>query len=220
MPPLRLLIADDHDIVRKGLCTLLSGQPGWTIAAEASNGREALKMAMECEPDVAVLDIAMPSLNGLETARQMNKTVPSTKVVLLTMHAVDTFIAEALNAGVRGFVLKSDAVKDLVAAVDALGRNQTFFTSEVAQAMIDGHLKPRGTTVSDAATEQRCRLTGRQREVVQLLAEGNSSKQIATVLDLSIKTVETHRADIMNRVNCHGVAELVRYAIRNGIVEP
>src|SRR4051794_35292838 len=131
MRALRLLVADDHDIVRKGLCALLGGQPDWKIAAEARNGQEAVKMATEFKPDVAVLDISMPDLNGLEAARQISKAVPSTKVLLLTMHASDTFMGEALEAGVRGFVLKSDAGKDLVAAVDALGRNQKFFTSEV-----------------------------------------------------------------------------------------
>jgi DNA-binding NarL/FixJ family response regulator len=223
MRTLRLLVADDHEIVRKGLCALLGAQPGWEIAAEARDGREAVKMAKECKPDVAVLDISMPGLNGLEAARQINKTVSHTKVLVLTMHESDKFIGEALEAGVRGFLLKSDAGKDLVGAVEALGRNQTFFTSEVAQVILDGHLKPGAATSSSSSAEDsgpRFRLTGRQREIVQLLAEGKSSKEVATVLDVSVKTVETHRANIMGRLNCHCVTDLVRYAIRNHIVEP
>jgi DNA-binding NarL/FixJ family response regulator len=227
MRALRLLVADDHDIVRKGLCTLLGSQPGWQIAAEARDGREAVRLAKECKPDVAVLDISMPGLNGLEAARQINKAVSTTKVLVLTMHESDKFIGEALEAGVRGFLLKSDAGKDLVGAVEALGRNQTFFTSEVAQVILDGHLKAGTGTAAAAATSSpaadtgaRYRLTGRQREIVQLLAEGKSSKEVASVLDVSVKTVETHRANIMGRLNCHCVTDLVRYAIRNHIVEP
>jgi len=222
MRTLRLLVADDHEIVRKGLCTLLGSQPGWEIAAEARDGREAVKLAKETKPDVAVLDISMPGLNGLEAARQINKAVAHTKVLVLTMHESDKFIGEALEAGVRGFLLKSDAGKDLVGAVEALGRNQTFFTSEVAQVILDGHLKSAPSTVASppSDTGPRFRLTGRQREIVQLLAEGKSSKEVASVLDVSVKTVETHRANIMGRLNCHCVTDLVRYAIRNHIGEP
>jgi DNA-binding NarL/FixJ family response regulator len=219
MRTLRLLVADDHEIVRKGLCALLGGQPGWEIAAEARDGREAVKKAKECKPDVAVLDISMPGLNGIEAARQISKAVPETKILVLTMHDSDTLIGEALQAGVRGFLLKTDAGKDLVGAVNAVARNQTFFTSEVAQAILDGHLKS-GTPAALSDGSPRYRLTNRQREIVQLLAEGKSSKEVATVLDVSIKTVETHRANIMSRLNCHCVTDLVRYAIRNHIVEP
>ena len=215
MSTVRLLVADDHEVVRKGLCALLGGQPGWEIAAEACDGREAVRLAKEHKPDVAVLDIAMPGLNGLEAARQINKAVSTTKVLVLTMHESDTFIGEALEAGVRGFLLKTDAGKDLVGAVDALRRNQTYFTSGVAQVILDGHLK---SSVQDS--QPRYRLTGRQREIVQLLAEGKSSKEVASLLEVSVKTVETHRANIMSRLNCHCVTDLVRYAIRNRIVEP
>src|SRR5262249_24294083 len=161
-----------------------------------------------CKPDVAVLDISMPGLNGLEAARQISKAVGHTKVLVLTMHESDKFIGEALEAGVRGLLLKSDAGKDLVGAVEALGRNQTFFTSEVAQVILDGHLKAGTATAASSAPAEggpRFRLTGRQREIVQLLAEGKSSKEVASVLDVSVKTVETHRANIMGRLNCHCV---------------
>ena len=218
MPALRLLVADDHELVRRGLCVLLRGQPGWEIVAEARDGREAVKMAKECKPDVAVLDIAMPNLNGLEAARQINKAVPSTKVLILTMHESDSFIKEAIEAGVRGFVLKTDASKDLVAAVDALGHRRTFFNSEVEKVIFDGLLPP-CTPSLDPGKVRRSRLTSRQCEIVQLLAEGKSTKEVATVLCLSVKTVETHRTNIMNRLDCHSVTALVRYALRNHIAE-
>jgi DNA-binding NarL/FixJ family response regulator len=219
MNSLRLLVADDHEVVRRGLCALLGGQPDWEIVAEARDGREAVRMAKECKPDVAVLDISMPGLNGLEAARQIHKALSQTKVLVLTMHDSDTFIGEALEAGVRGFLLKTDAGRDLVNAVNALRRNQTFFTPGVAHAISDGHLRP-GSPVAIATDRGlRNRLSGRQREVVQLLAEGKSSKEVATLLDVSVKTIETHRANIMNRLNCHSVTDLVRYAIRNHIVE-
>ena len=218
MRTLRLLVADDHEIVRKGLCALLGGQPGWQIAAEARDGREAVAMAKEFKPDVAVLDISMPGLNGLEAARQISKAVSQTRVLVLTMHESDAFIGEALEAGVRGFLLKTDVGKDLVGAVDALGRNQTFFTSEVAQVILDGHLKS-GAQNAPADGSPRYRLTARQREIVQLLAEGKSSKEVAVSLNISVKTAETHRANIMRKLELHSVSELVRYAVKNQIIE-
>jgi DNA-binding NarL/FixJ family response regulator len=168
-----------------------------------------------------VLDIAMPGLNGLEAARQIRQSGSKTKVLVLTMHESDTLIREALDAGVNGFLLKTDAGKDLVGAVDALKRNQTFFTPKVDQMVLDGYLKTGTHTAHTEAGEAdpQLRLTARQREIVQLLAEGKSSKEVAVVLEVSVKTVETHRANIMSRLNCHCVSELVRYAIRNHIVE-
>lgn len=175
-------------------------------------------MAKQVKPDVTVMDIGMPSLNGLEATRQIMKSVENSKVLILTMHDSDPLIREVLDAGARGYVLKTDAGRDLVTAVDALRRNKTFFTSKVAQMVLDGYLK------KDLAPEDRRgrtgRLTPRQREIVQLLAEGKSSKEVAVALNLSVKTAETHRANIMRRLNCHSVSELVRYAIRNNIVEP
>ena len=217
MAPLRLLVADDHEVVRKGLCALLSAQPGWEVAAEASDGREAVEKAKKFKPDVTVLDIGMPYLNGLEAARQILKEVSNTKVLILTMHDSDALIREVLNAGARGYVLKTDAGSDLVNAVDAVRRNKTFFTPKVAQMVLDGYLKR--DTKPDEAESPSARLTPRQREIVQLLAEGKSSKEVAVALSLSVKTAETHRANIMRRLNCHSVSELVRYAIRNKIIE-
>ena len=218
MAALRLLVADDHEVVRKGLCALLQEQPGWEIAAEASDGREAVEKAKKVKPDVTVLDIGMPGLNGLEAARQIMKDVTNTKILILTMHDSDSLIREVLNAGARGYVLKSDAGSDLVTAVDALRRNKTFFTPKVAQMVLDGYLKK--DIKPEEAELPGSRLTPRQREIVQLLAEGKSSKEVAVALSLSVKTAETHRANIMRRLNCHSVSELVRYAIRNKIIEP
>jgi DNA-binding NarL/FixJ family response regulator len=211
MESLKLLFADDHEIVRKGVRCLLEAQPGWQVMAEASNGREAVEQAQRVKPDVAVLDIGMPSLNGLEAARQMLKNDPHIKIVILTMHDSDNLIREVLKVGARGYVAKSDAIRDLVTAINAVRSGDTFFTAKVAQVVLEGYLGKSGATDT--------RLTPRQREVIQLLAEGRSSKEIAVTLGLSVKTADTHRADIMRRLDCHSVTELVRYAVRNNIIE-
>jgi DNA-binding NarL/FixJ family response regulator len=217
--PVRLLVADDHEIVRRGIRSLLEAQPGWTVTAEASDGREAVEKAKEIRPDVTVLDISMPSLNGLEAARQMIKNDARAKILILTMHESDPLIREVLDAGARGYVLKSDASRDLVTAVNAIRSNKTYFTAKVAQVVLDGYLdkKPRKNT--EKKIDSSTRLTPRQREIVQLLAEGKSSKEVAVALGLSVKTAETHRANIMRRLDCHSVSELVRYAVRNNIIE-
>jgi DNA-binding NarL/FixJ family response regulator len=213
----RLLLADDHEIVRKGLRALLEGEPGWEVAAEVADGRDAVDKARELKPDVAILDISMPLLNGLEAARQIVKDGSQTKVLVLTMHDSDPLIQQVLEAGARGYLLKSDAARDLVTAVDALRRNKTFFTPKVAQLVLEGYLDKNPT---EALPDGGCfRLTARQREIVQLLAEGKSSKEVASALGVSVKTAETHRANIMRRLDCHSVTALVRYAIRNHIIE-
>jgi DNA-binding NarL/FixJ family response regulator len=220
MEPVRLLVADDHEIVRKGLRSLLEAQPGWQVTAEACDGREAVEKAREIRPDVTVLDISMPSLNGLEAARQMIKNDARAKILILTMHESDPLIREVLDAGARGYVLKSDASRDLVTAVNAVRSNKTFFTAKVAQIVLDGYLDKKPPKKSDEKKDEPCsRLTPRQREIVQLLAEGKSSKEVAVALGLSVKTAETHRANIMRRLDCHSVSELVRYAVRNNIIE-
>ncbi len=217
MPTVRLLIADDHEIVRKGFRAILEAQPDCSVVGECGDGRRAVDMAKELHPDVVVLDISMPSLNGLEAARQILKARPQTRILILTMHESDSLIREVLDAGARGYILKTDAGRDLVAAVDALRRNKTFFTSRVAQMILDGYLK--GDTRHDDGDGAGDRLTPRQREIVQLLAEGKSSKEVAVALGLSVKTAETHRANIMRKLDCHSVSEVVRYAIRNNIIE-
>jgi len=214
----RLLVADDHEIVRKGLRALLEAEPGWEVVAEAVNGRDAVEKTKQIKPDIAILDISMPLLNGLEAARQIVKSVEQTKVLVLTVHDSDPLIQQVLEAGARGYMLKSDAGRDLVTAVDALRRNKTFFTPKVAQMVLEGYLgkNPQGKADPE---EGRFRLTNRQKEIVQLLAEGKSSKEVASALGLSVKTAETHRANIMRRLDCHSVTALVRYAIRNHIIE-
>lgn len=220
MEPVRLLVADDHEIVRKGIRSLLEAQPGWLVAAEASDGREAVEKAREMKPDVTVLDISMPSLNGLEAARQMIKNDARAKILILTQHESDPLIREVLDAGARGYVLKSDASRDLITAVNAVRCNKTFFTAKVAQIVLDGYLDKKSKKVTDdRKVDARSRLTPRQREIVQLLAEGKSSKEVAVALGLSVKTAETHRANIMRRLDCHSISELVRYAVRNNIIE-
>jgi DNA-binding NarL/FixJ family response regulator len=218
MGTLRVLVADDHEVVRKGLRSIVEEQPGWEVAGEASDGREAVDKARALRPDVAVVDVSMPGLNGLEATRQMLRHDAETKVLILTMHESDPLIREVLDAGARGYLLKSDASRDLVTAVEAIRRNKTYFTARVAQIVLDGYLdkKQRSTPATDSPAS---RLTPRQREIVQLLAEGKSSKEVAVSLGLSVKTAETHRANIMRRLECHSVSELVRYAIRNNIIE-
>jgi DNA-binding NarL/FixJ family response regulator len=224
MEPVRLLVADDHEIVRKGIRSLLEAQPGWQVTGEASDGREAVEKARDLKPDVTVLDISMPSLNGLEAARQMIKNDARAKILILTQHESDPLIREVLDAGARGYVLKSDAGRDLITAVNAVRSNKTYFTAKVAQIVLDGYLdkKPKKTatgTSDERKDDARTRLTPRQREIVQLLAEGKSSKEVAVALGLSVKTAETHRANIMRRLDCHSISELVRYAVRNNIIE-
>lgn len=215
MCAVRLLVADDHDIVRQGLRALIQEQAGWQLVAEVKDGREAVAKAIEFRPDVAIVDISMPSLNGLDATKQIAKLSPRTKVLVLTMHQSDQLIQEVLDSGARGYIFKADAGLDLIMAVNALASNKTFFTPKVAQTVLDGYLGRE----SKASEDGSLRITGREREIVQLLAEGKSSKEVANVLNLSVKTVETHRSNILRKLNCHSVTELVRYAIRNHLIE-
>jgi len=220
MASFRILLADDHEVVRKGLRALLEEQSGWEVVAEATDGREAVEKATKLKPDVVVIDIAMPSLNGLEAVRQIVRAVPQAKILVLTMYDSDPLIQQVLRAGARGYLLKSDAGRDLVSAIDALRRNKTFFTPKVSQMVLEGYLDKSSLNAESSAdsSDDSLRLTSRQREIVQLLAEGKSSKEVAAVLGLSVKTAETHRANIMKKLDCHSVTELVRFAIRNHII--
>jgi DNA-binding NarL/FixJ family response regulator len=215
---LRVLVAGGNEIMRKGLCALVRGQAGWDIAAEVCDGREAVQRTKRIKPDVAIMDIDMPSLNGLDATRQIAKGALQTKVLLLAPHDTEELLPQALEAGARGYLLKSDTADDLVSAVEALRQGKPFFTARVARDVVDGYLETLKKTGQTGYKDTR-RLTGRQREVVQLLGEGYSSKQVGFALNISTKTVETHRANIMQRIGCHSVAELVRYAIRNNIIE-
>ncbi len=219
MPAVSILIADDHELVRKGIRMVLEGRPGWEVVAEASNGQDAVKKVQETKPQVAILDISMPVLNGLEATRQISKSSSETKVLILTMHEADPMIQKILEAGAQGYLLKSDASLDLVSAVEALLKNKTFFTPKVGQIVLEGYLGKNPAKAVEDPEKGTLRLTARQREIVQLLAEGKTSKEVAVALEISVKTAETHRANIMKRLDCHSVTELVHYAIRNGITE-
>ena len=178
---LRILLADDHEVVRRGLCALLRTQPEWEVCGEASNGREAVDKALTLKPEIVILDIGMPSLNGLEATRQILKANPQTKILILTFHDSDQVVQEVLNAGARGFLLKSDAARDLVAAVEALRRDKIYFTPKVASMVLDGYLR-RDNKSTEQNRPTRSRLTPREREIVQLLAEGKSSKELPLLL--------------------------------------
>lgn len=212
---LRILIADDHEVARKGIRSLLESHPGWEICGEAKDGREAVELATQQKPDVLLLDIGMPNLNGLDAARQILTITPDARILILTIHDSEQVVREVLAAGARGFLLKSDAGRDLVAAVEALQNRRTFFTSKVAQMMLDGYLRP---YEEREPTIQRV-LTPREREVIQLVAEGKTTKEIATTLSLSVKTAETHRTNLMRKLDLHSIADLTLYAVRNGIVQ-
>lgn len=216
---LRILIADDHEVARRGIRAILESHPGWEVCAEAKDGRETVDLATRVKPDVVLLDIAMPNLNGLEAARQILAVEPDTAILILTMHDSDQTIREVLRAGARGFLLKSDAGKDLVSAVEALQQRRTFFTNKVSQMVLDGFLDRREDIGSGVTAETRNDvLTTREREVIQLLAEGKTSKEVAVTLNLSVKTAETHRTNLMRKLGLHSVADLTRYAVQNGIV--
>ncbi len=214
----RILVADDHEIVRRGLCELLQKHEGWEVCGEACNGREAVEMAKQLKPDVVIVDIGMPFLNGLDATRQLRQHDPHFKVIVLTITDSDQVIREALDAGARGFVLKSDAARDLVAAVEALQSKRMFFTPRVNDLVLAGFLK-KGHVISGSEAPDLPTLTAREREVTQLLAEGKSSKEVAVLLNLSTKTVETHRTNIMRKLNLHSIRDLVVYAIKNDMIQ-
>ncbi len=216
MSNLRILIADDHDLVRKGLRMLIEEHPGWTVCGEARSGREAVEQATQHSPDIVVIDVSMPDLNGLEATRLIRKSCPRSEVLVITHHDSDEIAAEVLNAGARGYVLKSDSDKDLVNAVEALSRHKPFFTSRITEMLLTN----RENGVTDQVESMRNRLTVREVEILQLLAEGKTAKEVATSLGIATKTSDTHRTNIMRKLNLHSIAELVRYAIRNKIVEP
>jgi DNA-binding NarL/FixJ family response regulator len=213
--PLRILIADDHELVRRGLKALLSSKPGWVVCAEAATGREAIAMAEKHRPNLVVMDIAMPELNGLEAIRSISKMLPKTEFVVLSVHYSEQLVKEVIEAGAHAYVLKSDADRDLVLAVEALANHGSFFTAGATQIIIDGALKKGSIPVGLT----RRRLTSREREIIQLIAEGKSSKEVAGLLGISTKTAETHRANVMRKLELHSVVDLVRYAVRHSVIE-
>lgn len=212
MKSLRILLADDHEMVRHGLRALIEDQPGWQVCGEANTGRAAVAKARELKPDIVVMDFTMPELNGMEATRQIRAGLPRTQVLILTMHESEELVREMLNAGARGYVLKSDAGNALVDALKALAEQKPYFTSKISAHVLQGYLNP--------TTRESPTLTPREREIVQLVAEGRSTKEVADKLGISPKTAETHRTNIMRKLNIHSVSDLVRYAIRNKLVEP
>jgi DNA-binding NarL/FixJ family response regulator len=217
MSRLHILIVDDHEVVRRGLRALIESQPGWEVCGEAATGREAVEKTRNLKPNVVVMDIAMPELNGLDATRQIVKAIPRTAVLILTVHESEQLVHEVLEAGVQGYVLKSDAGRDLVAAIEALSQHKVFFTSSVAKIMLEGYRK-KGSH-DKPSEDSPSVLSLREREIIQLLAEGKSNNKVADMLNISARTVETHRAHIMGKLNLHSITELVHYAIRNNIIE-
>jgi DNA-binding NarL/FixJ family response regulator len=212
---LHILIVDDHEVVRRGLRVLIEAHPGWEVCGEAMTGRQAVEKTKKLRPEVVVMDISMPELNGLEATRQILKVAPRTGVLILTMHESEQLVREVLEAGAQGYVLKSAAGRDLVSAIEALSQHKAFFTNTVAKIVLEGYRK-KGLQDGRAGDS----LSPREREIIQLLAEGKSNNQVADALYISAKTVETHRAHIMEKLDLHSITDLVRYAIRNKIVEP
>jgi DNA-binding NarL/FixJ family response regulator len=211
--PARILIADDHELFRRGLQSVLSDVPEWQVVAEVADGAEAVKRAVELTPDIVVIDLSMPRLNGLDATRQIRSLAPATQVLMVTAHESEQLIREVLDAGALGYLLKSDASAMLVTAVEALLDGRPYFTSKVGHLVLEGYLR-----TGRNATEIEP-LSPRERHIVQLLAEGRSNKEVARVLHISVKTVETHRSNIMRKMGFTSLADLVRYAVRNKIVE-
>ena len=207
---LRIIVADDHDIIRRGLKQLLTAHSGWEVCAEAKTGREAVTIAEQLRPDIVVMDISMPDLNGLEATRQIRKACPRTEVLVITHHDSDEMAAEVMDAGARGYVLKSDSDTDLVRALEALSRHKPFFTNRVTEMF----LANRGSRVTNPADAMRNRLTPREREILQLLAEGMSMKEVAGVLDLKPGTVAFHKYRMMENLGIRTNAALLEYAIK------
>lgn len=213
MKNLRIIIADDHALVRRGLRSVLEAQTNWTVCGEAEDGREAVKLALKLRPDIVLLDVTMPELNGLDAARQICRRLPGTPVLILTMHESEELCGEAIRAGASGCVLKSDSPRQLLAAVEAVAGGEKYFTRAT------GHARPSGEQRLGTGGPVLPRLSAREREIVQLLAEGNTSKEIASRLGIAFKTVDAHRTNIMRRLNIHAVADLVRYAVRERIIQ-
>jgi len=215
--PLRILIVDDHAVVRRGVRSLLESQPGWEISGEAATGREAVDLAARLQPDIVVMDLSLPELNGLDATRQLLKESPRSEILVLTMHHSEELARNVLQAGARGYVLKSDADQSLIAAVESLRQHKPFLTSTVTEFVLDDYMR---RAESDDDGVAHAAVTAREREIIQLLAEGRSNKEAASTLGISVKTIEAHRANIMRKLRLRSVSDLVRYAIRNKMVQP
>lgn len=214
MPKLRLLLGDDHTLVRHGLLKLMEEQPAWEVVAEVGDGREAVRAAIALKPDVAILDVAMPLLNGIDAAQQILRRVPAMRILMLSMHSDEAYVTRALQAGATGYLLKDSAGKDLLKAVEAVAAGRAFFSPAIERLMLDDYVRRAGSGVIDRYET----LSEREREIFQLIAEARSNKEVAALLDISPATVETHRARILQKLDIHNVAELVLYAVRRGVI--
>jgi two-component system response regulator NreC len=211
MPKTRILLADDHAVVRQGFKMLLGAQPDMEIVGEAANGREAVESAETLRPDIVVMDVAMPELNGIEATRRLAASAPHTRVIALSMHKDSVYVREILRAGARGYLLKDSGAEDLVSAIRAVAKGESYLSPAVSNAVLDDYRRH--------VTNPIDLLTSREREVLQMLAEGKTNKEIAGVLNLSVYTVDAHRGRIMEKLNLHSINDLVRFAVRNGIIE-
>lgn len=218
MKKTRVLLVDDHQVVRRGVAGIIGdARPGWEVCGEASTGREAVAAAASLRPDIVVMDISMPDMNGLEATREILKNNPGTEVLILSVHESEQLVHNVLAAGARGYILKQDAGNDLIGALEAVRQHKLFFTSRVSEVLLSGYL---GRAAAEAPEDAPfSRLTPRELQIVQLVAESKSNKEVANILHISVKTVESHRAHLMEKLGLHSVTELVRYAIRNNIVE-
>lgn len=215
MSTLRITLGDDHTIVRQGLRKILEQNPSWQVVAESGDGRDAIRQAVELRPDVAVLDIGMPMLNGIEATRQITRQAPQVAVLILSMHADEPYIVQALQAGARGYLLKDSADADLINGVTAVVQGKSFFSPAVSKIMLDDYVRQ---LAQHGSTDRYDALSPREREVFQLIAEGRSNREIADILFVGISTVETHRSHIMEKLDLHSAAEIVLYAVRKGII--
>ena len=215
MARVRILLADDHTLVRQGLRKLLEERPDWEVIAEAGDGREAVRLAEQHKPDVAILDVAMPLLNGIEATRQITRRTPGTRVLVLSMHADEAYVTQILQAGATGYLLKDSADVDLVKAVGEAARGKSFFSPAIARVMLDDYVRQ---LADKGVTDRYESLSGREREIFQLIAEARTNKEIASLLNVSPSTVETHRAHIMEKLDLHSAAEIVLYAVRRGVI--
>lgn len=216
MTSLRIVVVDDHAVVRRGVRALLESQPGWEVAAEATTGREAVDVAKRLQPDIVVMDLSLPELNGLDATRQILKESPRTEVLVLTMHHSEELARNVLQAGARGYILKSDADESLIAGIESLRQHKPFLTPKVTEFVLDDYLRRADEQGDDAPHTP---VTAREREIIQLLAEGRSNKEAAAVLGISVKTIEAHRANLMRKLRLRSLSDLIRYAIRNKIVQ-
>ena len=215
MGRVRILLADDHTLVRAGLRKLLEERPDWEVIAEAGDGREAVRLAEQHKPDVAILDVAMLLLNGIEATRQIARRVPGTRVLVLSMHADEAYVTQILQAGATGYLLKDSADVDLLKAVGEAARGKSFFSPAIAKVMLDDYVRQ---LADKGVTDRYDSLSEREREIFQLIAEARTNKEIAALLNVSPSTVETHRAHIMEKLDLHSAAEIVLYAVRRGVI--